>query len=56
LPGTIVALAGVVAGVTAYVSVAFLMRWFHQHEVHALRPFAWYCGIAGLAALVLLSV
>lgn len=46
--------AGVVAGVTAYASVALLMRWFRQHEVHAMRPFAYYCWLVGAAALLVL--
>jgi len=47
--------AGVVAGVTAYASVAFLMRYFRQHDFDAaLIPFAVYCWIAGIGALILL--
>lgn len=38
---------GVVAGVTAYCSVAFLTHYFKSHD---LRPFGWYClGIGGLS-------
>ena len=51
LIGPVEALAGcVVAGVTAYGSVAFLTRYFQHND---LRPFGWYCLIAGAAALVL---
>jgi undecaprenyl-diphosphatase len=39
---------GIVAGVTAYLSVAFLTRYFQTHD---LRPFGWYC--LGLGALTL---
>lgn len=48
--------AGVVAGITAYLSVAFLMRYFRRHNFDdALVPFAIYCWAAGaVAALVLL--
>jgi undecaprenyl-diphosphatase len=47
------ALAGcVVAGITAYASVAFLTRYFKHND---LRPFGWYCLIAGAAALILFS-
>jgi len=47
--------AGVVAGVTAYASVAFLMRYFSRHNFdNALVPFAVYCWLAGAAAAVLL--
>jgi undecaprenyl-diphosphatase len=38
---------GVVAGVAAYLSVRFLMRYF---ETNRLDPFAYYCVIAGLLA------
>jgi len=42
----------VLAGVTAYASVAFLTRYFQHND---LRPFGWYCLLAGAAALVLFS-
>jgi undecaprenyl-diphosphatase len=43
--------AGVVAGVTAYLSIAFLMRYFRRHNFDdALVPFAIYCWAAGAAA------
>src|SRR6266853_1239235 len=35
-------LAGLVAGVTAFLSVAFLMRYFRRHDFEALDPFAYY--------------
>jgi len=46
--------AGVVAGVTAYLSIAFLMRYFRRHDFDdALVPFAIYCWAAGaFAAMV----
>jgi undecaprenyl-diphosphatase len=47
-------LAGAVAGVTAFLSVAFLMRYFRGHDLQALDPFAWYCWAAGGLSLVLL--
>jgi undecaprenyl-diphosphatase len=47
-------LAGVVAGVTAFASVAFLMRYFGKHDFQALDPFAWYCWAAGALSLALL--
>ena len=43
-------LSGVVAGVVAYASLAFLMRYFHKHEFEALSPFAYYCWAAGASA------
>jgi undecaprenyl-diphosphatase len=48
-------LAGLVAGVVAYASVAFLMRYFRRHEFEALDPFAYYCWAVGLGALALLK-
>ena len=48
--------SGVTAGVVAYLSLVVLMRWFHGHEFNALRPFAYYCAIAGLASLALMLV
>jgi len=48
--------SGLVAGVFAWLSTWVLMRWFNTHEVRALRPFAFYCMAAGLAALVLLTI
>jgi undecaprenyl-diphosphatase len=42
-------LAGsVLSGVTAYWSVAFLTRYFRSND---LRPFGWYCLIAGAIAV-----
>jgi undecaprenyl-diphosphatase len=43
--------AGIVAGVTAYASIAFLMRYFRKHEFEALDPFGYYCGIVGMLTL-----
>jgi undecaprenyl-diphosphatase len=37
-------IGGIVAGVTAYASVAFLTRYFRHND---LSPFAWYCIAAG---------
>ena len=47
--------AGVAAGVTAYLSIAFLMRYFRRHNFDdALVPFAIYCWAAGAAGALLL--
>ena len=50
------AAAAVVAGVVAWLSTAFLMRYFRDHDRWALNPFAYYCLVAGLgvAAFLLL--
>ncbi|HLJ64214.1 MAG TPA: undecaprenyl-diphosphate phosphatase [Stellaceae bacterium] len=47
-------LAGLVAGITAYASTAFLMRYFGRHDIDSLDPFAWYCAAAGAVSLGLL--
>lgn len=46
--------ACVVAGVTAYASIVFLMRYFRKHDFDALDPFAYYCFVVGALALGLL--
>jgi undecaprenyl-diphosphatase len=43
---------GIVAGVTAYASVAFLTRWFRHND---LSPFAWYCVAAGAVSFALFA-
>ena len=53
--GPMAVLSGVVAGVVAYASLVFLMRYFHKHEFEALSPFAYYCGAAGLASLAIFT-
>ncbi len=44
------ALAAVVAGVVAYASTWFLMRYFSNHDRWGLDPFGYYCVAAGLLA------
>jgi undecaprenyl-diphosphatase len=51
---SIVFLSGIVAGITAYLSTSFLMRYFKKHNIDAFTPFAYYCCIVGITALVLL--
>ncbi|HUO12550.1 MAG TPA: undecaprenyl-diphosphate phosphatase [Caulobacteraceae bacterium] len=48
---SVAVLAGVVAGVVAFISTVLLMRWFRQTEVRAFDPFAIYCGLAGAGSL-----
>jgi len=43
--------AGVVAGVVAFLSTVLLMRWFRQTEVRAFDPFAIYCALAGAGSM-----
>jgi undecaprenyl pyrophosphate phosphatase UppP len=52
----LVLIAGAATGITAYVSIAFLMHYFRRHEFQALNPFAYYCWVAGATALVALVV
>jgi undecaprenyl-diphosphatase len=54
--GSTAILAGVVAGVTALISVAALMRWFKVKEVKGFDPFAFYCWIAGAGSLAWLLI
>jgi undecaprenyl-diphosphatase len=49
-------LAGAVAGVVAFISVAALMRWFKSHEVRGFDPFAIYCWIAGAGSIAWLML
>jgi len=46
-------LGALLAGVTAYASVAFLTRYFHTND---LRPFGWYCLIFGVVCFTLASM
>jgi undecaprenyl-diphosphatase len=50
----IAAVAAVVAGVTAFASTAFLMRYFRRHDAWALNPFAYYCIALGLGSVLYL--
>jgi undecaprenyl-diphosphatase len=45
-------LGGIVAGIVAFASTAFLIRYFRANEVNALIPFGAYCCLLGLLALV----
>jgi undecaprenyl-diphosphatase len=59
VPGSVFALsavAAVVAGITAWLSTWFLMRYFRKNSEWALNPFGYYClflGLGGLAVLLL---
>lgn len=56
IPLSYIAAGGVAAGIAAYLSVAFLMRYFRRHEFQALNPFAFYCIAFGALSLVLLRM
>lgn len=45
------AIAAVVAGIVAWLSTAFLMRYFRSHEQAGLNPFGIYCIVFGSIAL-----
>lgn len=48
--------AAVLAGVTAWLSTWFLMRYFRQHDAWALNPFAYYCSVVGAGSLLVLLI
>ena len=54
--GPMAILSGVVAGVVAYASLVFLMRWFKKHDFEALTPFAFYCWAAGAVFLAIVTL
>jgi undecaprenyl-diphosphatase len=43
-------LGGVLSAITAYISLAFLTRYFRSND---LRPFGWYCLGAGVICFIL---
>lgn len=48
-------LGAIVAGLAAFASTAFLMRYFRHHDRWALDPFAYYCIGAGAAAALVFA-
>jgi undecaprenyl-diphosphatase len=52
---SLVLFSGVLAAVAAFLSVAFLMRYFHKRDFQALNPFAYYCLAAGILSFILIS-
>ena len=46
-------IAGVGAGIAAYVSARFLLRYFQSGR---LDPYGWYCIAAGLVSIALLRL
>jgi undecaprenyl-diphosphatase len=48
------AIAALVAGITAFLSTAFLMRYFRNQDAMALNPFAYYCFAVGLGSIAYL--
>ena len=53
--GGMAILSGIVAGIVAYLSLTFLMRYFHRHEFEAMSPFAYYCWAAGVISLAIIA-
>ncbi len=49
----ILLLGGLLAGIFAWLSTWFLMKYFKRHAMAALRPFGIYCLIAGGIALLI---
>jgi len=53
--GGMMMVAGLVAGITAWISTYGLMHYFKKHELEALNPFAFYCwAVGGLALFILI--
>ena len=50
------AFAAVLAGITAWLSTWFLMRYFRNHDRWALNPFGYYCLVFGMVSFGLLWV
>ncbi len=50
------AVAGLAAGVTAFLAIWLLMRYFRGNDVKALDPFAWYCWAVGGLSLAMLAL
>jgi len=46
-------LGALLAGIFAWLSTWFLMKYFKRHEMAALRPFGIYCLVAGVVALLI---
>ena len=53
--GAMAVLSAVVAGIVAYLSLTFLMRYFQKNEFEALSPFAYYCWAAGAISLAIIA-
>jgi undecaprenyl-diphosphatase len=45
-------IGGILSAITAYLSVAFLTRYFRTND---LRPFGWYCVVAGAVSFALFT-
>lgn len=54
--GRTILVAGLIAGVTAWLSTYLLMRYFKKQEIDALNPFAFYCWGVGLFSFVWMSI
>jgi undecaprenyl-diphosphatase len=49
-------IGGVLTGIIAILSTHFLMKYFRDHEVRALRPFARYCLGVGIIVVILAAL
>jgi undecaprenyl-diphosphatase len=49
-------IGAIIAGIVAWASTAFLMRYFRDHDSWALLPFAWYCALGGALAFVAIII
>lgn len=48
--------SGAVAGIIAWISIWFLMRYFKTRDFQALAPFAYYCWVLGIGAVGFLGM
>lgn len=53
---TTIILGGVLAGIFAWLSAWFLMRYFRARELAALKPFGIYCLVAGVVAICMATL
>ena len=54
--GMLALMSFAISGVFAYASTTFLMRYFKEHDLGALNPFAYYCAIFGFVAIAWLNI
>lgn len=45
-------IGGLIAGIVAFISTAYLMQYFKDHQKRAFRPFSWYCYALGVITVV----
>lgn len=48
-------MSGIISGITAYLSIVFLMKYFGKNTIEALKPFAYYCWFFGSLTFLILA-